>query len=284
MNNVLQTYFTKGIVNKQNLFSLCFPLLSLKRNSSTVLKRFSHFSEALPLKGNINTTVSINKGPNLYPEIKPIINYVKEHLSNDLIGAYVHGSYGVNEAINYSDFDGLLIVKDEIFDSTESLEGFGEKVLKSHKLIIDVDPLQHHGWFIITERQLQNWPVNYFPIEVLENSQVLFGAASLQVQFNAMIAQPDDFLRLSNNIKKFLIHKSPSNYYELKSILSQFMLLPTLFYQTTKEKGIFKKESFELVKQLVGAQNWEIMDQVSNLREQWDYNKNPLVKSLSFNK
>ena len=50
------------------------------------------------------------------------------------------------------------------------------------------------------------------------------------------------------------------------------MLLPALYIQARYGKGIFKKYSFSEAKKDFSHQEWDIMDQVSVLREEWSYN------------
>ncbi len=42
-------------------------------------------------------------------------------VKDDLFGAYVHGSLGTYEEIGYSDFDALVIIKDDVFHSRQRL-------------------------------------------------------------------------------------------------------------------------------------------------------------------
>ena len=86
----------------------------------------------------------------------------------------VHGSVATNEVIPYSDFDGLLIVKDA-FVNSKQLNQFKRA---SMKLILEFDPLQHHGWFQIKQSDLQNYPQYYLPFEILEHSKLMFPKVS----------------------------------------------------------------------------------------------------------
>lgn len=284
MNSVWQKYFTKGILDKPSPVSLVFPRKALKKNSSQFIALTEYYHQELN-DGVNGINVSFDAVDQHHEKLNPIIRYLQTELNDYLIGAYSHGSFGTNEVVDYSDFDGLLVVKKEVFSSSRLLQDFGKKVLKGNSLLIDIDPLQHHGWFVVSEEQLRNWPVNYLPIEVLKRSSLLLGQKELKIKYNDLDKSSKAIASLCNSILRNLEKEDfPKNYYELKSALSQFMLIPTLYYQFKQGKGIFKKESFELVKSSFSKNDWQIMNDVSEWRLNWSYSKSPFIKSLIFNK
>ena len=100
-------------------------------------------------------------------DLKDLVSRSYEHLFYAVI---VHGSVSTNDVVSYSDFDGLLIVKDE-YKNSKNLKNF---IIESLKIIKHFDPLQHHGWFIIYESSLSNYDTTFFPIESYIKSQNLF--------------------------------------------------------------------------------------------------------------
>ena len=113
----------------------------------------------------------------------------------------MHGSVATNDVIKYSDFDGLLIIKDQYLGSKE-LESFKKE---SMKIIYNFDPLQHHGWFQILESDLKNYPENYLPVTTLEHAKLIYPKEeSLEMQFK--IDQDLDYqsglLRILNQFEK----------------------------------------------------------------------------------
>jgi hypothetical protein len=182
----------------------------------------------------------------------------------------VHGSIATDEICAYSDFDGLLIVKDE-YKESKLLNSF---LKKSMKIISKFDPLQHHGWFIIYESQLQNYPQTYFPYELFAFSKVIFplSGANFSIKIVDDINYSKPFHSLANNLQKKLKNGfRPKGMFQLKSFLSEMMLLPTLFYQAKNNEGVFKKHSFDIVKPLLSAQSWEAIKVCSMIRENWQY-------------
>ena len=49
-------------------------------------------------------------------------------VKDDLFGAYVHGSLGNHEETGYSDFDALVIIKDNVFHSRHRLAALATKL------------------------------------------------------------------------------------------------------------------------------------------------------------
>ena len=68
--------------------------------------------------------------------------------------------------------------------------------------------------------------------------------------------------------------------YQLKSLLSEFMLMPALYVQARDKKGVFKKFSFDLARKDFSKNDWEIMDEVSEIRLIWHYKMGWIKKKL----
>ena len=194
----------------------------------------------------------------------------------------VHGSVAVNEVIKYSDFDGFLIVNDRFWDS-KRLRKFE---YDSMKLIYQFDPIQHHGWFKIRRNQLNNFPQSYLPIEALHNSALIFPFSN-SITLTYTIETETDYGRsldrLINSIK-LEMSLNPDirqmNIYELKSLLSKIMLLPSMYYSFKHRKGVYKKHSFQLVRDDFSMLDWHCIEVSSTIRKKWDYKLNFFAKKL----
>ena len=81
-------------------------------------------------------------------------------------------------------------------------------------------------------------------------------------------------------IGKIKKRQYPKNMYQLKSLLSGFMLLPALYVQARDGRGICKKESFDLAGVDFDSEEWAIMDEVSEIRADWSYEISPIKKRL----
>lgn len=210
---------------------------------------------------------------------------LQNELKEDLLGAYIHGSLATNEEITYSDFDALVILKDAVFESEERLASAALKLHRLQRIMHEFDPLQHHGWFVMTESMLQNYPNLYFPPELFEFSRSLFKNQGLSFSIQYKKLSKEEFLKpfvqLSNSLlTKLKSGAQPKNSFVLKGLLSEFMLLPALYLQAKYKHGVYKKDSFRLAAHDFEKGEWEIMNKVSTIREEWEYRLSPLQKRV----
>jgi hypothetical protein len=138
---------------------------------------------------------------------------------------------------------------------------------------VKFDTLQHHDWFIIHEKDLKNYPQNYFPHELFEYSSLIFPNEEIEIEIaiNEEINLDQAFYNLTKGLKNKVNNSfSPRNDYQLKSYLSEIMLLPTFFLQAKYQKGFYKKDSFELIKKEIDASFLQIINLVSKKRLTWE--------------
>jgi hypothetical protein len=202
-----------------------------------------------------------------------IRDYLLTHAETKLVGAYVHGSIATSEEIAYSDFDGLIIVKNECMKNPQMLEELFSALKETERMMLDMDPLQHHGWFVLTEADLNDYPNHYFPDVLLDHAATLMGRTRLVLQQGEAEQSSfrSSFLKLAQSITTKLDAGSYlQNYYAFKNLMSEFMLLPAIYIQAKTGKGVFKKYSFEIVERELG-ESYAVMKKISDLRQQWNY-------------
>jgi len=267
--------FINGAVFSQKdlILSILSHRIPFTQNAKKVIKDYKHFFQSLPeIDGpEVKLCIKPYEGSNAY--VQKMVNYLEIHLRDDLVGAYVHGSLGTYEEISYSDFDALVIIKDEVFQSAKRLIEVADKLSSARSIMYDFDLLQHHGWFVLAESEMWFYPDYYFPIELFKYAKSLFPDKGLELsvkkQGNSEKNQ-EQFLQLSNNIiKKLQSRDYPKNMYQLKCLLSVFMLLPALYIQVRDNKGIYKKFSYNAAKEDFSEEEWAIMDKVSDIRKNW---------------
>lgn len=264
--------FTK----KDLLLGLFIPKAPFQRNKKQLLdsltvkqKEENHTQSYVTQK----VQITLYGGSNKY--VRKMMQEL-DRLKGELVGAYLHGSLASNEEIKYSDFDALVILKDAVFEEGKIAQ-VCHQLHQLQKIMHEFDPLQHHGWFILTESMLKNYPYTYFPLELFSHSASLLNKGlEIEILFNKeRIDFQLPFLRLSSSILRKLENGfRPSNSFELKSLLSEFMLIPSLYWQAKEKTGVYKKNSFDLVRKDFSEGDWEIMKKVSELREIWKYEMN----------
>ncbi|WP_299273652.1 nucleotidyltransferase domain-containing protein [uncultured Psychroserpens sp.] len=214
------------------------------------------------------------------PLVSRISKLVESKYSEVFYAVIVHGSVATNEVIPYSDFDGLLIVKDQ-FVNSKALETFKRE---SMEMMLRFDPLQHHGWFQIKESDLGSYPEDYLPVSTLSYSKCIFPKMSnlkLDLKLRHEIDYKKALVNMLNQFEWRSKHNwKPKNSYQLKSMLSQVMLIPCLYFSVMHNDGIFKKDSFKAVQEDFSSSEWMPIVIATDVRQHWVYKMNGFQKLL----
>ncbi len=286
MNNpkfqpLLVKYLNQGWLNKADaLLSIFFPGIVFEKNAAKLQTAYQ--GRKLPPATETFQHVSIPVYDGKNPGVLQMRDALKP-IQGDLLAAILHGSLATDEKINYSDFDGLLIVRDEVFKDKRRLAKLAKAVYETRKIMNEIDPFQHHGWFVLTETDLLSYPVNYLPVEVLHHAKSLFPPTDVDIKLKAMIHADyySPVKAMCRRIRKMSqASNRPRTLYQLKSLLSEFMLLPALYIQARDQRGIFKKFSFTAAAADFNLSTWSIMEEVSRIRAEWP----PLDKQEELNK
>ena len=272
-NYNLSKYINTGCLNRSDkLISLVSSEIPFKKNASKIIQEYN--KNGIAVIGN-SVSYICNKYNGTNSKVLDIMHYLQTELSDDLKGAFLHGSIATNEGISYSDFDGLVIIKNEVFKDKLRLAKVAMKLSKAYSLMISMDALQHHGWFVVTEKDCKNWPSNYFPPILFEYAKSLLFSNTI-VDITYLPSHEKDTIELKRLCESVANHlrsqKIPENSFQLKSILSEFMLLPSLYIQYKTGNGIYKKHSFEEAAKDFSDAEWQIMNEVSKIREKWHLN------------
>lgn len=207
------------------------------------------------------------------PHVLRMARLLEDRLSEDLLGAWVHGSLATGEEVAYSDFDALVILRDEVFGSDRRLARVGRTLGRARAVMFDCDPLQHHGWFVVAECQLEDFPGHYFPSGLFPYARSIFphGLSRLTLRVDPGWERRARALEgLSRSVVRATREGGrPRNLYDLKSLLSCFMLLPTYYVQLRDREDVFKKHSFDRARADFEPEGWRAMDTASRIRREW---------------
>lgn len=275
-HRMLPRYVNGGcLFRRDRVGGLIHSGLPFRLNAARVIRRFEQFRRtisAVPVKAPISVDVEPYAGRD--PHVIQMMDYLHAHLRGALVGAYVHGSLGTYEATPYSDFDALVILRDEVFSSPSRLIRTARMLDTARSIMLQFDPLQHHGWFVLTEAQLSAYPEHYFPSPLFEYAKALLPAQGCTLTVSPVAApgrHRDGVLNLSASIiHRIERRRFPANLYELKFVLSQFMLLPAMYVQARDGQGVFKKYTFDLARTDFRDDDWLVMDEVSAIRQNWE--------------
>jgi len=206
--------------------------------------------------------------------------YLEKHLKDDCYASLIHGSAGTNELIDYSDLDALIILKDEVFNDHKKLTYVAYHLFVSRKFMHELDPLQHHGWFVIPESYLKNFNSSIIPISLIRSSKLLTGNSKFSISLKKKNPTYKLHSILKNLEKRINNKNTPDNMFSLKSMLSEFMLTPSLYLQERYNNDVNKSDSFEIASKDFDPKVYSIMNEVSDIRLKWRYNPGSLRSYL----
>jgi len=208
-----------------------------------------------------------------FAPINEFCRYVKKKLEPYLIDAYLHGSLSTMDYTEYSDLDTLFIIKQEVLEDPNKIKELERLFIKSTKYLYEFDPLQHHGHFFLTESDLKYYDQAILPLSAIRLSTSILERGN-SLTFYVRDSKHESEIRFIDSIRtvRRYIKKDISRLntpYYLKGFLSHFMILPVLFLQLRGEY-VSKKDSFEILKERIPHGIWQCMEQVSEIRRNWD--------------
>ncbi|MFM2207329.1 MAG: hypothetical protein RL213_1304 [Bacteroidota bacterium] len=276
-HQLLGNYVSGGGLRRSDwLSSFVRPSNMFRRNATAVCLAFNQVAGR---KGVRAVELELKE----YAGNDPHLAALKDSLSvseGDLVSVILHGSCGDGRTTGYSDVDALVVVRDEVFMDPVRMARLGRKLTACCRHMYRFDPLQHHGWFAVAEQDLSCFPEEVLPLASLTEATVLAGRRS----FSLLLPDADAGMfreRALRHIQRVedLLHprRRPGNMFQLKSLLSEFMMLPVLLLQAKEGKGCSKRESFTAAAGLFEPETWSVMDEVSAIRREWKYVPGPLA-------
>ncbi len=91
----------------------------------------------------------------------------------------VHGSYASGDFVKSSDLDMAYILTEDTSVDTHGLLELRDLLDWTTKPIKHVDPLQHHGPYILTPKIMRNYLESYLPLDVWKESRPVWGLKKL---------------------------------------------------------------------------------------------------------
>ena len=205
--------------------------------------------------------------------VADLCSFLSSHLGDFISFAVVHGSVATGEEIAYSDLDTLVVLKDDVVGRKDRLAAAGQLLNQARRFMHAFDPLQHHGWFTLTDQDLRCHCDVHFPAAVLRQSALLYPSHAIDVE-----VQPRDgneeadraCAQLGVGLKRRIeSRRLPENLYELKVFLSQIMLLPSMYVHVRDGNGVWKGYSFELARHDFTPEAWQAIETASDIRQVW---------------
>lgn len=214
----------------------------------------------------------VKQDKNYLKFVKEIHDYINVNMVDSLDGCYIHGSLGSSDYIKgYSDVDLLMVLSKTAVLSPHKLTGLRSKMLRLSKKFHFIDPLQHHGVFILTFFDVAFFPQTYFPFVLFNYSQSLLDNKGSQIHFkerNSFFERQNQCWEMYVTFQRWHEKKVKiKNLYDWKSKCQYFILSP-LIYLDSKGTYLYKKEFFERIGQY--SFDEEILNKISTIRKDWE--------------
>jgi len=212
----------------------------------------------------------------LVSSITKLSNFLAHHLKDYFRGFFLHGSWATLDSIKgYSDLDTLVILNNNIFSSPFSLVRARKIFKKGLGYLFSIDPLMHHGFYFITEIDMDFFPQHYFPLELFkhakylykDNDGLLFKIRDDLNERKKLLRSSLDYLEDIHYGKKFI-----RNAYDLKYFMSVVFLIPNFYYQVNNN-FLYKKNALSTFYEDFPEELTRLFKRLSTLRERWDYSQ-----------
>ena len=204
-----------------------------------------------------------------------------ELLRDGVMDLIIFGSQAHGTATGFSDLDAVLLFSDDVVERPRQLPELRSAVLAAQRRILVHQPMQHHGFEVVTPRLL-NWAVDAtgLPIEAVADSRALRGG-SLVARFDSGRAGELARSRLSHMARELAeLDLWPRHPWRLHRVVSMFELLPTLYLQALGER-VSKRESFAAAASRLGRARWWPYEVLSEVRETWPRRPRPGLKAAA---
>lgn len=206
------------------------------------------------------------------PTHHPVFSFLQANPHPAILATCLFGSLADGTQCNYSDFDGLLVIDGTRIRSAASLLRLRKIVRRTEALMLETDPLQHHGWHIaLTDDEKRILTID-IPLKVLTECMAVHSSEPIRLQPCSSIQNLDALDSYRQTIasirKKLADSRSSSCLYTFKNLCSEFMLVPALFIQAMG-KPVSKKDSFRLIEQYITTDKLSALRTVSEWRRHW---------------
>ncbi|MGV8019089.1 MAG: hypothetical protein AB2L26_13045 [Ignavibacteria bacterium] len=208
-------------------------------------------------------------GNNIY--IKRIFKILKSRLNESLKHFIINGSSANSEEVPYSDLDLIVILSDSVIKDARQLRNTLLCLNDCIRIIHEFDPLQHHGFFVLFEYELSNYPVQYFPDVIFNYCGSLEDEIELTIRKSLKQDFAKSFSDYRNSFLKsiYIFEAKKYNSYFLKDFISRFLLLPSVYLSSVLNDAVYKKDSFKLIREYKEKEFLATLDLFSEFRLEW---------------
>ena len=162
-----------------------------------------------------------------------------------------------------------------------------EKLLSAYQYLLDIDRLQHHGFLLCTEYDLEHYPQIYLPTQVLELSKSLIRDQTFPIYI--IDTKKEEIQGFFNRIRfynsvatsgilkhhaykgEYLLsdyQNAENGMYQFKYLLNNVAITPAYYFGALGEHAD-KLDAIEMIKPQLREQSLETLRRVTFIRSEW---------------
>lgn len=212
--------------------------------------------------------VTVNSAiPESYRWLYKRLDRIVEHQRSFIQNIIVQGSYGDFTNNNYSDLDIILYLEASVVENQRKRQLLRKVIQKNlMPLIYSIDPLQHHGVFLVWPQLCDCYVESILPLVVYSKA---WSVHKFEVNFRCATKRmpPRTPGLIQTILKESRRLVGWINFYHLKRLTSHIMMVPCLFYM---DQGIYfhKANSFApFIQNFPKAER--LLADVTEIRKRW---------------
>ena len=201
-------------------------------------------------------------------------DFVRSNFTQEeIFGFYFHGSLSTKDYVPYySDFDTIVILRKTMLQDEQRLRDFKKRLTKSNVFLYLLDPLQHHGHFVITEYDLQAYNQFLFPLELFKYTTEL-SLFRQNLEFHVIKSWDKVVDALAKRVEYFRvkwpndIEKGIFDSYEIKNAIQNILIIPVLYLELKNRQYYYKKFVLESARCDFDSKQWGVIERASKVRQ-----------------
>lgn len=191
-----------------------------------------------------------------------------KELDSSKIQVFVHGSWADDTKTAFSDLDDFVIVDDDY------LSEIATELKKVEIKFQQIDPIQHHGHWLVKKSLLKNYNNSYMPLFIMEKSICIIGSPIIRGKINLSYSHKNlisNIITTCKNIELFydLFKEELINVYNLKQFVGSIALIPPMIFQL-RGKDIDKRTAILNANKIFPNYCLKLIKWATDLRLNWD--------------